>query len=517
MYGLFCGLNSSPFHLGILQFVLIFLSFDTYIDLIMRKCTSLFILLLGTITVCSAQKLQKAKDKATQQISDQQDHYFAIAKQIWDLAELGYLEEKSSAILEKELKDNGFSIEKGVADIPTAFIASYGSGQPVIGILGEFDALPGVSQAAVPYRQKREEVNAGHACGHHLFGAGSAAAAIQVKEWMQENKIKGTIRFYGTPAEEGGAGKVYFVRAGLFDDVDAVLHWHPGSSNSANAASSLSNKSGKFRFYGKASHASSAPYNGRSALDAVEAMNYMVNLMREHIPQESRIHYVITSGGEAPNVVPEFAEVYYYVRHPNMDQVAKNFEWVVQAAEGAAKGTQTRMEYEVIHGLYNILPNETLGRVMHANLSEVGGVVYNEEEKAFAKKIIETFEYGDNVEMRLAERVNPFKVIRKGTGGSTDVGDISWVVPTAGLRTATWVTGTSAHSWQAVAAGGMSIGKKGMINAAKTMTLTAMDLFSNPDLIQKAKIELDQARGKNFVYKSLLGDRKPPLDYRINP
>ncbi len=484
----------------------------------MRKLICFFFTVTLCLPLMFAQKVSIAKDKEMmiQKIDQKGDHYFGIAKQIWDLAEVGYLEEKSSAILQEELKQNGFQIEKGVVGIPTGFIASYGSGKPVIGILGEFDALPGVSQAAVPYREKREEVNAGHACGHHLFGAASAAAAINVKEWMQTNNVKGTIRFYGTPAEEGGAGKVYFVRGGKFDDVDAVLHWHPSSSNSADAASSLANKSGKFRFYGIASHASASPYNGRSALDGVEAMNHMVNLMREHIPQESRIHYVITSGGEAPNVVPEFAEVYYYVRHPEMSQVVENFEWVVKAAEGAALGTETKMEYEVIHGLFNVLPNETLGRLMHANLSEVGGVMYDEEEKEFAKKIAATFEYGDNVAIELAERVNPFKITRKGTGGSTDVGDVSWVVPTTGLRTATWVTGTSAHSWQAVAAGGMSIGKKGMVNAAKTITMTAMDLFNNPAVIEKAKIELDRSRGANFEYKSLLGDRKPPLDYRIN-
>ena len=461
------------------------------------------------------QTLTKAeKDGLLKSIDAHADSYFETALKVWDFAEMGYQEVKSSALLQSKLQEAGFQFETAVADIPTAFIASYGSGSPIIGILGEFDALPGVSQTAAPFREKREEVNAGHACGHHLFGAGSMGAAIEVKNWMQANKIAGTIRFYGTPAEEGGAGKVYLVRAGLFDDVDAVLHWHPSNQNSAHAASSLANKSAKFRFYGTAAHAARYPFLGRSALDAVESMNYMVNLMREHIPQESRLHYVITSGGEAPNVVPEYAEVFYYCRHPDMAQVAKNFEWLVKTAEAAALGTETKMEYEVIHGLYNVLPNETLGRIMHDNLSYVGGYTYDVKEREFAEKIVSTFAYADNVSLNLTENIAPFKVIEKGVGGSTDVGDVSWAVPTAGMRSATWVPGTSSHTWQAVAAGGTSIGKKGMLIATKSMTLTAVDLLRNNDVLIKAKQELLRRRGANFVYKPLLGDREPPLDYR---
>ena len=373
--------------------------------------------------------------------------------------------------------------------------------------------MPGISQQAVPEKKAIVEGGTGHACGHHLFGTASAAAAIAVKDWLKSSGNKGTIRFYGTPAEEGGAGKVYLVRAGLFDDVDAVLHWHPSSGNGADAASSLANKSAKFRFYGQAAHAAGAPERGRSALDGVEALNYMVNLMREHVPAESRIHYVITKGGEAPNVVPAFAEVFYYTRHPEMRQVKSIFERVVKAAEGAALGTGTKMEYEVIHGIYNVLPNETLSRVMHKNLTIVGGVQYSPEEIIFAKKIMATYP-DKNPTLSDASTIKPFKVIRKGRGGSTDVGDVSWAVPTAGMRSATWVPGTGAHSWQAVAAGGMSIGEKGMMVAAKTLALTAVDLIKDPTISQKAGRELQQSRGSDFVYESLLGDRKPPLDYR---
>ncbi len=438
--------------------------------------------------------------------------YGEIAQQIWGYAELGYQEEKSTALLQSTLVDAGFKMYIGVADMPTAFIAEYGSGSPVIAILGEFDALPGLSQQALPEELPVMKGAPGHGCGHNLFGVGSAAAAIAVKEWMHATKTPGTIRYYGTPAEEGGGGKVYMVREGLFDDVDAVLHWHPSSGNSADAASSLANKSAKFRFYGTASHASGAPQFGRSALDAVEAMNMMANMMREHITSESRIHYVITEGGDAPNVVPAFAEVFYYCRHPEMRIVEQNFEWLVKAAEGAALGTQTRMDYEIIHGLYNVQPNETLAKIMNKNLNVVGGYVYTPEEKAFAEKIQMTLPAPSNLEN--TNMVTPYRLDERGSGGSTDVGDVSWVVPTAGLRTATFVPGTTSHSWQAVAASGTTIGTKGMIVAAKTMALTAVELFSFPAVLQTAKDELLRRRGKDFVYKSMVGDREPPLDYR---
>lgn len=464
---------------------------------------------------CAQQASLQSHEKNTiSALEEDADHYFDIAKKIWSLAELGYQEEESSKLLQDELSKQGFTIEAGVAGIPTAFVASYGSSGPVIGILAEFDALPGVSQDAVSYRKERSDTRNGHACGHHLFGAGSVATAITIKNWLEQTKTPGTVRLYGTPAEEGGAGKVYFVRAGLFDDVQAVLHWHPSSGNGADAASSLANKSAKFRFYGNASHAAGSPWNGRSALDGVEAMNYMVNLMREHIPADSRTHYVITSGGEAPNVVPEFAEVFYYVRHPDMQQVAENFEWVVKAAEGAAMGTGTRMEYEVIHGIYNVLPNVTLSRIFHDKLSSIGGYTYDASEVKFAKEIVESFVYGDNVSLETVANVKPFELIEKGRGGSTDVGDVSWMVPTVGIRTATWVPGTSAHSWQAVAAGGTTIGKKGMMLAAKALSLGAMHLFSNPEILKESKEELLKRRGRGFIYKSLLGDREPPLHYR---
>jgi aminobenzoyl-glutamate utilization protein B len=461
---------------------------------------------------CLGLAAQKKPADVLKKLDSQKDDYAAIARQIWSNPELGYLEANSSALLQQTLKAAGFKIKAGVADIPTAFVAEYGSGTPVIAILAEFDALPGVSQKAVPYKDAVEEGGAGHACGHHLFGTASTAAGIAVKDWLAATGKQGTVRVYGTPAEEGGAGKVYMARAGLLDDVDAVLHWHPGSRNAAGATSSLANKSAKFRFYGEASHAAASPERGRSALDGVEAMNHMVNMLREHVPQETRMHYVITRGGEAPNVVPAFAEVFYYVRNPDVANVKAIFEKVVKTAEGAALGTNTEMEYEVIHGLYNVLPNETLARIMHKNLVKVGGVKYSAADTEFAKKILDT--YSIDVSLDDAQKIEEFVVREKGTGGSTDVGDVSWLVPTAGMSAATWVPGTSAHTWQAVAAGGTDIGINGMMVAAKTLTLTAIDIFTDPAVTQKAKEELIRRQGKNFVYEALVGDRQPPLDYR---
>ncbi|MEM9076677.1 MAG: amidohydrolase [Bacteroidota bacterium] len=454
---------------------------------------------------------QKKTDAVLERLESNQEKYADIALQIWDLAEMGYLEEKSSALLQKTLADEGFSIQKGVAGIPTAFVAEYGSGYPIIAILGEYDALPGLSQQAVPEKMTANKA-AGHACGHHLFGTASTAAAISAKDWLKVNNGKGTIRFYGCPAEEGGSGKVYMVREGLFDDVDVALHWHPSSQNAASAGAALANKSAKFRFYGTSAHAAGAPDRGRSALDGVEAMNMMVNMMREHIPQEARIHYVITDGGKAPNVVPNFAEVYYYARHGKRDVVIDIFDRIVKAAEGAALGTGTTIDYEMIGGTHELLPNLTLQKLMHKNLSTIGGITYTDEEKVFAEKISKSLGY-EELDIKRALNVQPYKEIARAYG-STDVGDVSFTVPTVGMGTATWVPGTPAHSWQAVAAGGTSIGTKGMMVAAKTLTLTAIQLFEDPKIVEQAKMEFEERRGKDFKYIPLLGDRPPALDYR---
>ena len=481
----------------------------------MRLSMRQLALALGCFALAAPLSAQAAKDQMARFIDSNATAYSAVAQEIWELAEVGYMEHESSGKLQALLNDAGFHVEAGVAGIPTAFVAEWGTEGPVVGILAEFDALPGINQSRSAERDPIPGKVAGHACGHHLFGAGSVAAAIAVKEWLESSGESGRIRVYGTPAEEGGAGKVYLVRGGLFDDVDAVLHWHPSSGNDASASSSLANKSAKFRFYGQSAHAAGAPWRGRSALDGVEAMNDMVNMLREHVTPASRIHYVITSGGSAPNVIPDYAEVYYYVRHPDSEEARRLFDRVVKAAEGAALGTETRMDYEVIHGIYAVLPNEALGRMVHNNLTAVGGVEYNDVERAFAEAIQSSFPEGVPP-LESAMEIAPFVVTEVGEGGSTDVGDVSWTVPTAGLATATWVPGTSAHSWQAVAAGGTEIGNKGMVNAAKALAFSAYDLFTQPKLLATAREEFERRRGADYVYESLVGDRDPPLDYRAS-
>ena len=473
----------------------------------MKNLPLLFVAYLLSV-VAYAQKDQK---KIIAELESNKATYEETAMKIWHLAEVGYQEVKSSKVLQELLRSEGFKIEAGVAAIPTAFVATYGSGEPVIGIMGEYDALPGLSQKAVNYKEPLVENGAGHACGHHLFGVASAAAAIAAKNWLQKNGGNGTIKFFGTPAEEGGSGKVYMARAGLFDDCKAVLHWHPGDGNGASSSTTLANKTGKFRFYGVAAHASGAPERGRSALDAVEAMNYMVNMMREHTTEDTRIHYVITKGGQAPNVVPDFAEVYYYVRHPDPTEVKELWGRLENAANGAAMGTDTKVEIEVTGGVYNVLPNETLQKMVHENLKKVGGFSYTAEEQVFAKEISKSLgKNAKNIESSAEVQPYSYYVVK----ASTDVGDVSWTVPTAGMRAATWVPGTAAHSWQAVAAGGTSIGKKGMMIAAKTLAITITELMHDPSVLKEIRQEFDHARGEDFIYESLVGDRGPALDYR---
>ncbi|KAF1688811.1 amidohydrolase [Pseudoxanthomonas taiwanensis] len=439
----------------------------------------------------------------------------ALAQAIWERPELGYQETTASALLQAALREAGFSVEAGVAGIPTAFVARAGrrGKGPVIALLAEMDALPGMSQQAVPQRLPFEGQDAGHACGHNLFGAGVVGAARAIAQWLRESGRDGEVRVYGTPAEEGGSGKVYMVRAGLFDDVDVALHWHPADANSAVQSTSLANLSGKFRFRGVAAHAAISPERGRSALDGVEAFNHMANLMREHVPDGTRIHYAITDGGRAPNVVPAYAEVYYYVRHPDGNVVREVFERLHDAARGAALGTGTQVEFEPLGGVHALLPNDTLGRVLDRALRQVGGVAYDASERGFATQLQATLERRPPLEAAL--EVAPYRADERGLA-STDVGDVSQVVPTAGIATATWVPGTPAHSWQAVAASGMSIGHRGTLNAAAALALAAVELYSDPELVRAARREFEQRRG-GAPYRPLLQRERPPLDYRTSP
>jgi aminobenzoyl-glutamate utilization protein B len=480
------------------------------------KSTLSFLLFLALCYSGIAQKkiapssIDLLKDQAGLSIQSNYELYKKVALTIWNYAESGFKETKSSNLLQNTLRDNGFTIDAGVAGMPTAFVASYGSGTPVIAILAEFDALPGLSQDSSSTKSPISDKINGHACGHHLFGAGSIAAAIAIKTLLKEGKIKGTIKVFGSPAEEGGGGKVYMVREGLFKDVDVAIHWHPSARNAVTYSSALAYKSAKFRFHGLSAHASASPERGRSALDGVEGMDYMVNMMREHIPQETRIHYVITNGGKAPNVVPDFAEVFYYVRNPERALVESIFDRVVKTAEGAALGTETKMDYEVIDGTHDLLINKTLALNMQTNLEKVGGLSYTADEIIFGKQLQSTFS-GKIPSLDSASIIKPLETEKN--QGSTDVGDVSYVVPTVGLTTATWIPGTPAHSWQAAACGGKDMAVRATILASKAMTYSAIDLFLDPTLITKAKEEFKLLKG-NYQYKALLGDRKPALNYR---
>lgn len=436
-----------------------------------------------------------------------------VGRALWAQPELGYQETHSSALLQQELRAAGFSIQAGVAGMPTAFVARYGrrGNGPVIALLAEMDALPGMAQAAVPTRSPIPGQDAGQACGHNLFGAAVVGAAQAVAQWLKANGSDGEIRVYGTPAEEGGSGKVYMTRAGLFDDVDVALHWHPSAENSAAQGTSLANISGKFRFKGIAAHAALSPERGRSALDGVEALDHMANMMREHVPDGTRIHYVITDGGAAPNVVPDAAEVYYYVRHVDPAVVRDVIGRLQQAARGAAMGTGTEVGFEPTGGVYSLLPNDVLGQVMQQALQQVGGVVYDRADTAFAEQLQQSLER--RPALSTAAALAPYRADHAG-GASTDVGDVSWNVPTVGLSTATWVPGTPAHSWQAVAASGAPIGDKGALNAARVLALATVALLQSPQTVSAARAEFEQRRGAGFRYTPLLERTDPPLDYR---
>jgi aminobenzoyl-glutamate utilization protein B len=484
----------------------------------MKKTVLLFCLAVAVSTFAGAQKKNKKSplDNAAIAYLDRSfDTYDRLQKQIWSHPELGFLETQSSAVHQQHLRANGFSVEAGVAGMPTAYVATYGQGAPVIGILAEFDALPGLSQDTVPYRKPLIEGGNGHACGHNVFGAGSMAGAVAVKQWLEANHRRGTIKVFGTPAEEGGGGKVYMVREGIFEGTDIVLDWHPGTGNAVSVGTGTAIQMIDYTFRGVAAHAAGSPDKGRSALDGVEAFNYMVNLLREHIPISSRIHYVIVNGGEAPNVVPDHAKVSYYIRSPQREVLKELTEWIGQASEGAAKGTQTTVSHEIIAGFYELLGNRQLQELVQQKLELVGGVIYDERERAFAREIVKGLNLSDTLLAHVA-KVQPLREERPSQGGgSTDVGDVSWHIPTVSFNTAVFVPGSAGHSWQNVASGGSTIGTKGLINAAKVFALTAIDLYSDSRLIQEARSEFEKKRGAGFRYVPLLGNRRPALDYRV--
>jgi len=460
----------------------------------------------------AAQTVHQQIEKLVDQHSAE---YIETSKKIWQYAEMGYHEEKSSALLQQDLKAAGFSVQAGVADEPTGFIASFGQGKPVIGIMGEFDALPGLSQAAVPDRSPVVNAAPGHGCGHNLLGSGAALAVVAVKEYMEKNHIPGTLRYYGTPAEEGGSGKVYMIRAGLFRDVDVVLHWHPSNANGVNNGGALAVVAARFTFHGVAAHAALSPDRGRSALDAIMLMGNGIEFMREHIPSNARIHYIITNGGAAPNIVPDIATLEIMARSPTLPVLDGIWKRLVKIAEGAALMTETTMEMNIQSTDANIIGNDVLAKVAQKNLEEVGGFNYTPAEIKFAQELQKTIPAELAGGLDGASKVQPLRPVDPNApSASTDAGDVSWNVPTIGFGAATFVPGIAAHSWQATACAGMSIGQRGMVVAAKALAITAEDLFGDPKLVAAAHAEFErQMQGK--VYSTQIPPtQKPPLNYR---
>lgn len=451
------------------------------------------------------------QDDLIQRVDARAARFGELSRKIWEFAEVGYKEKRSAGLLADELRAAGFRIQSDVAGIPTAFTATWGEGKPVIGILGEYDALPGLSQEDVAEQKPREGLGSGHGCGHNLFGAGSALAAVALKEQMEAKRIPGTVRFYGCPAEEGGGGKIYMARAGAFADCDAALAWHPATESRSSLSSNLANITAKFRFRGRAAHAAGSPEKGRSALDAVTLAAHGIDLLREHVPQQTRMHYVITNGGEAPNVVPEFAEVYVYARHPEMDVLDGIWARVLKCAEAGALATETKLEVVPVNSAYNLLPNDALAKLVDRALRKIGPLEYDAEDMAFAEKLRSTI---PGLEGRL-ERTREVRPIEDGLGyGSTDVGDVSWVVPTINFRVATFVPGTPGHSWQAVACSGASVGRKGMVVAAKALALSGLELLTTPAELAAARESFEKRKAGRSYRSRLPADQKPPLNYR---
>jgi aminobenzoyl-glutamate utilization protein B len=468
-----------------------------------------------------------AKKIAIDWIERNKERIIEIADLIWEYAEVGLREYKSSALLADELETQGFAVDRGIAGMPTAFVASYGSGSPVLGILGEYDALPGLSQKATTQQEPVKEGAPGHGCGHNIYGTSGMAAAIAVKTVLQEKNLPGTIKFFGCPAEETLVGKVFMVRDGVFKGVDAAISHHPGMMNVASLKSSNAMNSVKFHFYGKAAHAAGSPTDGRGASDAIELMNVGANYMREHVVQEARIHYVVEDGGHEPNVIPPYARSWFYVRAPERDQVDQIYEWLLDMAKGADLMAQTTHKVEFLTGCYNTLQNKVLARLVTSNMREIGTPEYTKDELAWAAELAKSLTPVQKREwLRRTNRPNwqelqetiidrsvpdPWNEGEKG-GGSTDVADVSWNTPTLEFSTATGILGTPGHSWQFAAVSGMSIGHKSLLFSAKTTAVSIIDLFTSPELLKKAKDEFRE-RTKDFEYTSPLPPGlKPPLN-----
>ena len=457
-------------------------------------CFGIIVCLSQGITTAqkpSSAKFRKTQKTALADVTARSKELLAVNRAIWEYAEVGLQEHRSAKLLISKLEAGGFKVKAGVSDMPTAFVASYGSGRPIIGILAEYDALPGMSQKVSPIRSPVAAGGNGHACGHSGLGTGALGAALAVKAAMEKHKLKGTIRLYGTPAEETVIGKIYMLLDGQFDDLDVCLHWHPSTKNGPWASSSKALVSVKFTFSGTSAHASGSPESGRSALDAVELMNVGVNYMREHVKEDARMHYVVTNGGGAPNVVPSTATVWYFVRADDHRDVEYNFKWINEIARGAALMSRTKLSIQVDTDCHELIPNIPLSELLYDNLAAIGAPKFTEKEMAFARRLQQPLieEFGTKFPLAIDKKIYSVAESQETGKGSTDVGDISWYVPTSGIRTSCLVAKSPGHSWQNVACIASTIGEKGIIYGAKALAISAIDLFEKPELIAAAKAD----------------------------
>ncbi len=461
-----------------------------------------------SITSYAQKGMSKNKKALLTSVEKHKNELIKISDEIWGLAETAFEETKSAEILASYAEKNGFNVERGVAGMPTAFVATYGSGSPVISVLGEFDALPGISQKATPTKSPLKEGAAGHGCGHNLFGAGSLGAAIAIKELIQAGKIKGTVKFLGTPSEERFFGKIWMVNAGLWDDVDVNISWHPSAETKADVQSSLALVDFKVEFFGQAAHASADPWNGRSASDALELYASGINYYREHVRPSVRMHYHIQDGGQVVNVVPDYTRIWVRVRDTKRSGMMPVYERVQEMAKGAAILANVEYKISLISGIYEVLVNREGGEIMQKNLELLGPIEYTDDEIAFGKKIQEITK---KEQVGMDSAINPLLDTRENPGGgSTDVGDVSWNVANINLGVTTAPKDTPWHSWAVVACGGMSIGHKGMLYSSKAMSMTMLDLFENPALVDKVKAEYKERKGDE-VYKAIIPEGPPPI------
>jgi aminobenzoyl-glutamate utilization protein B len=475
------------------------------------RLRSITLLLLASSLLCATSAAagnSTKKEEAVASIDKHRPELISLSDQIWAFAETALRETRSSKALADYAEKQGFEVKRGVAGLPTAFVASYGQGRPIIGVLGEYDALPGISQKAQPAREALAAGAPGHGCGHNLFGAASIGAAVAIKELIAAGKLKGTVRFYGTPAEEAVGGKIYMARAGLFSDLDVCLAWHPDDENRADVDSSQAIIDFVVEFRGKTAHAAADPWNARSAVAALEYFTFGLNRMREFVKPTVRMHYTIQKGGDVPNVVPDYSKVWCWLRDSKRTGMEEVFGRVRKIAEGAALMAGCESTVTVQAGDYELLVNMAGAKLLHANLSWLGPIKYTEEEQEFARAI----QRATGVEPKgLRGEIQPFRDPKPDPeGGSTDVGDVSWIVPTLHFSVTTAPAAAPWHAWPVVACGGMSIGHKGMVLAAKTLAATMIDLYDDPAALASIQAEFRE-KTKGVTYKPYIPDGPPPL------